>query len=71
VIFPARWSEADGRIGGIATGATIAAEAADVLSIGEAGHAQVEVKGLQIGKPEAELVGVPANVSASLLSTRT
>jgi hypothetical protein len=27
VICPARWSEVDGRIGGIATGATIAADA--------------------------------------------
>ena len=60
----------DGRIGGIATGATIAADA-DSLITAEAGDAQVEVKGLQIGKLEAELVGVPASVSASLLSART
>jgi hypothetical protein len=52
-------------------GATIAADAGGDLFIEEAGHAQVEVKGLQIGKLEAELVGVPGSVSASLLSART
>jgi hypothetical protein len=71
VIFPAALVRSVPPRARQTAGATIAADAADDLIIREAGHAQVEVKGLQIGKLEAELVGVPGSVSASLLSART